>query len=85
MEKERQRQSTPSVDEEERKNDRGVGGREERERRPDGPLALSQTVATGPETNLDQEPRERREKKRTEPPYHCSPPPLLARVSFFTP
>lgn len=50
------------VDEEGRKNDRGVGEREGKERRPDEPLALSQTVATGPETNLDQELREGRQQ-----------------------
>lgn len=31
------------------------------------PLALSQTVATEPETNLDQESRERMERRRIEP------------------
>lgn len=86
-EQERQRQSVPSeVDEEGRKNDGGVDGRRGgRERRPDGPLALSQTVATGPETNLDQEPRERRGRTRTE--LLCSPPPFLCprECPFFTP
>lgn len=41
---------------------KGVDGRD-RQKRENGPLALSQTVPTGPGTNLDQEPRERSEKK----------------------
>lgn len=83
IEKGRQRQSVPSeVDKEGRKNDRGVGGRGGRERRPDEPLALSQTVATVPETNLDQELRERRERKTAEPLYTR---PLLFPRPFFTP
>lgn len=71
------------VDEEGRKNDRGLGGRGGRERRPDGPLALSQTVAAGPETNLDQEPRERRERKRTEH-YMLVPFSSRASVLFYS-
>lgn len=70
------------VDEEGRKNDRGVGERGGRERRPDGPLALSQTVATGPETNLDQEPREREEKGRGQSHHILVPSSSRASVLF---
>ncbi|KYM99911.1 hypothetical protein ALC62_09532 [Cyphomyrmex costatus] len=59
----------------------------ETERRPDGPLALSQTVATGPETNLDQESRERMERKRIEPflPYSSLPPRFVAPIINISP
>lgn len=72
------------MDEEGRQNDKGWTAEGERGRRPDGPLALSQTVATGPGTNLDQESRERRERKRTEPRYALNPPlPLAREYPFF--
>lgn len=62
------------VDEEGRRNDR--------ERRLDGPLALSQTVATGPGTNLDQELRERRERSHDRS-LSLSFPLLHTNVLFF--
>lgn len=74
------------MDEEGRQNDKGWTAEGVRGRRPDGPLALSQTVATGPGTNLDQESRERRERKRTEPRYALNPPlPLAREYPFFSP